>query len=243
MLSASPFPRHRAHRHGHKRAPLRPERRRRRGGHATHTRRTLRSRVPAAGPSHAARQELLYDMRKSPVHRRIEENDAGEHFRSRARQTLASTWHRKQRLRQRPMASLKQQHHSKDRDHGGPARRPSGKRRVDQLPPPPNVPQALDVPATRCCTRCRAAAGLAASQAVHARSCRSLAPAPAAASAGQRRSGAGTIYSRRRPLRHRYPKGPKSSARFQLLHPRCPTELLHARLKDQADAHGARGRA
>ena len=156
----------------------------------------LASPQPAHRTQRPARQELLYDMRKSPVHRRIEENDAGEHFRSRARQTLASTWHRKQRLRQRPMASLKQQHHSKDRDHGGPARRPSGKRRVDHLPPPPTVPQALDVPATRCCTRCRAAAGLAASQAVHARSCRSLAPAPAAASAGQRRSGAGTIYSR-----------------------------------------------
>ena len=103
---------------------------------ARNARATRRVRSRACGPSHAARQELLDDVRKSAVRPRIEQNDAGEQIMSHTRHTLSGTWHWKQRLRQRPMMSLTQQHRSTSGFHGGPAHRTSGRRCVDHLPPP-----------------------------------------------------------------------------------------------------------
>lgn len=51
-------------------------------------------------------------------------------------QTLAGTWHWKQRLGQRPMMSLAPQHRSTSGFHGAPAHRQSGHEAVDHVPPP-----------------------------------------------------------------------------------------------------------
>ena len=100
--------------------------------------------------SNAPRYQLPEDVRKSPVHPRIEMQDTGEQIRLRMRRTLAGTWHWKERLGQRPMATLMLQHCSKHWDQCAPARRQSGRRTFDHLPPPPTWPVRLEAPATRC---------------------------------------------------------------------------------------------
>lgn len=142
--------------------------------------------------SHAPRYQLPEDVRKSPVHPRIEMQDTGEQIRLRMRRTLAGTWHWKERLGQRPMATLMLQHCSKHWDQCAPARRQSARRTFDHLPPPPTWPVRLEAPATRCCTCCHSAAVLAAGHAVHDCQRCSLAPAPAEIIAGKTCSGTAT---------------------------------------------------
>ena len=140
MLSSSPNPRHRRLHRRPAQAPGPLHGSPPGSRHGAHARQTLRARVLAAGASHAARRELLDDVRKSAGRPRIETHDPGEQIRWRTRRTLASTWHRNQRRRQRPMASLLQQLCSKGGDRGAPAGRQSGRRSVDHSPPPRKLP-------------------------------------------------------------------------------------------------------
>ena len=97
-----------------------------------------RSKRTLAPPrsSNTPHQQLPDDMRNSPVRKQIEENDTGEQIRWRKRRILVGAWHWKQNLRQSPMPNSTLHHCSKLRYHRAPARRQSGRRRFDHLPPP-----------------------------------------------------------------------------------------------------------
>ena len=87
-------------------------------------------------------------MRKSPGRQRIEAHGQGEQIRWHTTQTLASTWHRNQTLRQRPMASLMRQPVSKGGNHAAPAHRHSARRHFVHLLPS-RICHIADAPATR----------------------------------------------------------------------------------------------
>ena len=67
----------------------------------------------------------------------IDECKVKDHPVTQQAQTLAGTWHWNERLRQRPMPTLMLKHCSKRWDQCAPARRQSGRRTFDHLPPPP----------------------------------------------------------------------------------------------------------
>ena len=112
-------------------------------------RRTLRSRLLAAHPSRARRQELLGDMRGSPGRAKFETHDAGECIKRHTTQTLAGRGHRKRTLRQRPMPSPTPQPHSLTPLHGAPALRHGGRRRINLRPPPRSRPSRSRRPRSR----------------------------------------------------------------------------------------------
>ena len=103
----------------------------------------------------AASQQLPEDMRKSPGRLRIEAHEEGEEIRWRKRHTLAGSWHRNQRRRQRCMRHLMLRRCSRCGKHRAPACRHGAQRRVDQMQPPRFRHLLHDVPTTRYCNRDR----------------------------------------------------------------------------------------
>jgi hypothetical protein len=98
--------------------------------------------------------------------------------------------------------------------HSAPASRHTARRGFDHLPPPRFLPMLIHAQAIRCCTSHRTASVLVARLAAHDHECCSLAPAPAATSAGQRRSDAGRRAHGGRPLLHRAVDEVKRPVRF-----------------------------
>lgn len=136
---------------------------------ASQTRRRRKRTLAPLSSSQALHCKLSDDMRSSPGCPRIEKNDAvaDEQTTWRLRCMSASSWHWKESLRQRPMPTLMLQNFSKHGDQCAPARRQSGRRKFDHLPPPRTCAVRLQAPATRCCTCCRSAAALSATPCIH----------------------------------------------------------------------------
>ena len=141
-------------------------------------------------------------MRHSLGLPRIEEDDAAEHLWCAMRHTLSAGRHADQRRRQWRMQTWTQPLHSLMPNQGAPALRHCARESVDHMPPPRIGEAEVVAPGQRWCTCCRAAAVLAAGHAAHNHQCCSLAPAPAASTAGQLRYGTATHDPRGGPWLH-----------------------------------------